>query len=538
MSEINHFLTLSSPHSISSARLDQDHHPLCDRDCDPPPQDKFSREDLQELLSRKDPAIYTHLLQQCGSAKALSAGRLIHSHIASSGKLALTRLANHVMIMYRQCGELEETLTIFNDLKTKNVYSWNIMLGAFADKLQIHHAKKIFDQMPERSIVSWNSMLAAYAQAGHLSAARGIFRAMPRHDVVTWNALASGYRDAGEPRGAVEVYLTMLLDGACRPDRVSFIGALDACGRAGNILCGESIHANAVEAGFALAVSVCTAAVDMYGKCRRADRATAVFDAAPYKSPILWTAMLAAHAAAGDVDAARYLFDGMPYERSVVPWTAMMAGYSQNGHGLDALRLFRTMDLEGVAPNRVTFITVLDACSLVPAFTPGRIVHGEILNRGIPLDVVLGTSLVGMYAQCGHLEYARDLFDSLPVRSLISWNCMISGYARGGHADQCLDLLQSMQIESAASPCRSTIISILFACSHGGALDRGLELWRSMEMDLAIDREFDHYVSLLDLLCRSGKMEFARDVLEGMPYEPDSIAWTTFLGSSSINSGD
>ncbi|EFJ05717.1 hypothetical protein SELMODRAFT_44307, partial [Selaginella moellendorffii] len=341
------------------------------------------------------------------------------------------------------------------------------------------------------SIVSWNSMLAAYAQAGHLSAARGIFRAMPRHDVVTWNALASGYRDAGEPRGAVEVYLTMLLDGACRPDRVSFIGALDACGRAGNILCGESIHANAVEAGFALA------------------------------SPILWTAMLAAHAAAGDVDAARYLFDGMPYERSVVPWTAMMAGYSQNGHGLDALRLFRTMDLEGVAPNRVTFITVLDACSLVPAFTPGRIVHGEILNRGIPLDVVLGTSLVGMYAQCGHLEYARDLFDSLPVRSLISWNCMISGYARGGHADQCLDLLQSMQIESAASPCRSTIISILFACSHGGALDRGLELWRSMEMDLAIDREFDHYVSLLDLLCRSGKMEFARDVLEGMPYEPD-----------------
>ncbi|EFJ32890.1 hypothetical protein SELMODRAFT_84506 [Selaginella moellendorffii] len=352
-------------------------------------------------------------------------------------------------------------------------------------------------------------MLAAYTQAGHLSAARGIFLAMPRHDVVTWNALASGYRDAGEPHGAVEVYLTMLLDGACRPDRVSFIGALDACGRAGNILCGESIHANAVEAGFALAVSVCTAAVDMYGKCRRADRARAVFDAAPYKSAIF-----------------------------VVPWTAMVAGYSQNGHGLDALRLFRTMDLEGVAPNRVTFITVLDACSLVPAFTPGRIVHGEILNRGISLDVVLGTSLVGMYAQCGHLEYARDLFDSLPARSLISWNCMISGYARGGHADQCLDLLQSMQIESAASPCRSTIISILFACSHGGALDRGLELWRSMEMDLAIDREFDHYVSLLDLLCRSGKMEIARDVVEGMPYKPDSIAWTTFLGSSSINGGD
>ena len=47
---------------------------------------------------------------------------------------------------------------------------------------------------------------------------------------------------------------------------------------------------------------------------------------------------------------ARLLFDKMP-EKNMVTWNAMIAGYSQNGHGEEAVRLFRQMELSGLIPN-------------------------------------------------------------------------------------------------------------------------------------------------------------------------------------------
>ena len=41
---------------------------------------------------------------------------------------------------------------------------------------------------------------------------------------------------------------------------------------------------------------------------------------------------------------------------------------------------------------------------------------------------VVGNALVDLYAKCGVLEKAREVFDMLPTRNIVSWNVLIIGY--------------------------------------------------------------------------------------------------------------
>eukprot|EP01018_Ginkgo_biloba_P037264 Gb_00450 [translate_table: standard] len=52
-------------------------------------------------------------------------------------------------------------------------------------------------------------------------------------------------------------------------------------------------------------------------------------------------------------------------------------------------------------------------------------------RSGLELDVIVGISLLDMYAKCGSVEVACHLFDKLSIRDRVLWNVMIAGIARG-----------------------------------------------------------------------------------------------------------
>ncbi|KAH0661030.1 hypothetical protein KY290_026998 [Solanum tuberosum] len=73
---------------------------------------------------------------------------------------------------------------------------------------------------------------------------------------------------------------------------------------------------------------------------------------------------------------------------------------------MKALKLFKLILNSSSHPNHFTFSTVLDACAGYSAILVGNQVFACILKSGFPLDVVLLTSLVDMYAKCGDTEVA------------------------------------------------------------------------------------------------------------------------------------
>jgi pentatricopeptide repeat protein len=65
------------------------------------------------------------------------------------------------------------------------------------------------------------------------------------------------------------------------------------------------------------------------------------------------------------------VFYRMP-TRNVVSWNAMIVGYVKCDQGQRALELYQQLQREGVVPDSVTFVGVLNACASVVALDEGR----------------------------------------------------------------------------------------------------------------------------------------------------------------------
>jgi pentatricopeptide repeat protein len=116
-----------------------------------------------------------------------------------------------------------------------------------------------------------------------------------------------------------------------------------------------------------------------------------------------------------------------------MPWYWGHVKYSQ---GQEALELFQQMQQEGVQPNSVTVVEVLNACASVLALEEGRSVHEQISRSGCECDVFVGNGLVDMYAKCGSLEDAWGVFNKMASQNVITWNAIVGGCAMDAHGKE------------------------------------------------------------------------------------------------------
>ncbi|CAM5999821.1 unnamed protein product [Sphagnum balticum] len=105
------------------------------------------------------------------------------------------------------------------------------------------------------------------------------------------------------------------------------------------------------------------------------------------------------------------------------------------------------MQQEGVQPESVTFVGVLNACVSILALEEGRCVHQQIMQSGLESNVFVGSSLVDMYAKCGRIEDTGNAFKKMPSRDVVSWTAMIFRHVQCREGQKALELFQQMQQE-------------------------------------------------------------------------------------------
>jgi len=118
----------------------------------------------------------------------------------------------------------------------------------------------------------------------------------------------------------------------------------------------------------------------------------------------------------------------------------MILGHVKCGQGQKALELFQQMQQEGVQPDSVTFVGVLNACASLAALKDGRCVHQQIVECGWDSDAFVGNSLVDMYAKCGSMEDAWEVFNKMPFQDMVTWTAMILGDVQCGQGQKALEL--------------------------------------------------------------------------------------------------
>lgn len=101
---------------------------------------------------------------------------------------------------------------------------------------------------------------------------------------------------------------------------------------------------------------------------------------------------------------------------------------AKNSSPVRAVELFSRMRRTGIEPDKFAYPFVVKACGKCGRIGEGRGVHSLALKVGLGSDSYVGNTLVRMYAACGEIGFARQVFDEMRTRDIASWSSMIAGY--------------------------------------------------------------------------------------------------------------
>lgn len=340
----------------------------------------------------------------------------------------------------------------------------------------------------------------ANSESGNLIYAKSVFERINWPSLYIWNSMIKGYSNSESPDEALNMYREMQQKGFA-PDHFTFPFVLKACSLVNGYNSGQCVHNCIVKTGFEVNVYAAAALLQMY-------------------------------AASGDMGAALKVFDDIP-KWNVVAWTSLIAGYISNGRPSEAVMVYKDMELSNVVPNEITMVNVLVACAKCRDIHAGRWVHDRICQMGLDpfslnldFNVILATAIVDMYAKCGWLKTARNLFNKMPHRNLLAWNSIIRAYNQCGQANEALGLFSDMRA-AGFEPDKATFLCLIGACAHLGALVLGQALHayvskRSLNEDTAIG------TALLDMYAKSGDAERAQQIFSELQNK-DLMAWTSLI---------
>ncbi|KAL6291628.1 hypothetical protein ACE6H2_009138 [Prunus campanulata] len=90
-------------------------------------------------------------------------------------------------------------------------------------------------------------------------------------------------------------------------------------------------------------------------------------------------------------------------------------------------------------------------------------------------DIVSTNVCITRYSKCGQLDVARKVFDEMPIRTVVSWNAMVSGYSKWGRFSEALSLVSIMHHGNLRLN-ETTFLTTLSVCARSGSLSEGREL--------------------------------------------------------------
>ncbi|KAL4188479.1 hypothetical protein AMTRI_Chr08g202530 [Amborella trichopoda] len=425
-----------------------------------------------------------------------------------------------LITMYAKCGSLNLAKELFHAIENGDLVAWSAMIYALAHGGHPNEALEFFRKMQNVNLkpnrVTIVSVLPFCAEISALKLGKSIngyvmkvdmgmgldvsigttlsklwFHEMPCKDVVTWNAMVNGYAHIGHAHKAMETFRQMQSVGL-KLDSSTLVGLLPSCALLKAINNGICIHGHAIKLGFESDLRVMNATIDMHAKC-------------------------------GCIGHAEKLFE-TEFLKDEISWNTMIAGYAQNGRPKDA-KLQR---------NLVFIVSIIPAYAQLMALNEGKAIHSFIVKTRFFSSIIVSNSLIGMYSKCGHLGMAREIFDLMPYRDIVSWNAMLSRYAIHGHGQDAIFLF-SQKRENSVLFDDLSLLSVLSACRHEGLVDEGLRIFESTRYENYIEPYLEHHACMVDLLGRAGKIEEAWAFIQRMHMKPDAGVWGALLGACRIH---
>ncbi|KAH7297501.1 hypothetical protein KP509_26G072000 [Ceratopteris richardii] len=293
--------------------------------------------------------------------------------------------------------------------------------------------------------------------------------------------------------------MKMLQSGA-KPNEFSLICILKSCTAINRLHEGRLVHNCVLKEGFNNDKFINCSLLNLYSKC-------------------------------GSIEDAYKVFEGLKH-RNVVAWSSMILGYTEHGLATEGIDLFNQMHFQGVVPNEITFVCVLKACWHLSAVEVGRDVYSYLLKLGLHLDVLVGSSLIDVYAACGKVDDARKVFDSLLEKNVVCWSAIISCHEEHGNYEEALLLYHNMQSEGAHADGFLFVI-ILNVCTNLRALNQG-RIIHSEATKAGLASDLFVGSNLIDMYAKCGQVNDSFAVFDNLSVR-DVVAWSALIEGLTMN---
>lgn len=411
------------------------------------------------------------------------------------------------------------------------------------DNKLVRQAKQLHASLVQSSTVLDNflasKLITFYSTTDCLRQARKVFDQIPYKNTFSWNALLMGYSLNNHPTEALDQFSSFLRSdpdtGCVKPDNFTITCVLKALSAVcTSSLLAKMIHGYVTKNGFDVDVFVGNGLISFYSRC-------------------------------DDMESARGMFEKMS-RRDVVSWNSMIAGYSQGGFHDECKNLYLQMSsLVDFKPDGVTVLSILQSCAQSNDLLFGMEVHRYVIENEIKMDISICNAVIALYAKCGSLDYARELFkemsekDDITYGAIISgymahgfvteaigifrdicnpgisvWNAVISGQVQNNHVEGVLDLVRKMQFAGLKPNC-VTLSSTLPVISYFSNLKGGKEI-HAYAVRNNCDRNIYVATAIIDMYGKLGALLGAQRVF-GQAKGMNVIVWTAII-SASADHGD
>ncbi|KAH7290958.1 hypothetical protein KP509_30G071100 [Ceratopteris richardii] len=481
--------------------------------------------------------MYIVLLKACSMLGDMNRTLVIHTEIMRMNSIRKDPFVGSALIdMYSKIGMLDTAHDVLKELAVRDVVSWTALIAGYANygfceeavgclkamqqegicansttfvccikacrsagfmhQGQETHAEIERLGLPGNGVVLGTSLVDMYCRHGLLHIAQEIFNNLHFRNSVAWTTLIVGHTECGNNLEALKCYEQMLAEGIVA-DNVALICTMKACSSVKDISKGEEIHAEVERRGLIEDPSTGNVLIDMYVRFGFLQKAQEVFDRLQF--------------------------------RSIVSWTTLLAGYTEQSDSDNIYKLLECMQLEEISRDSVALICSLQACCIIGATSIAQEVHSEIERKGLlEKELLVGNTLIDMYSKCGSISRAHEVFTKLPMRDVVSWTSLIEGYAQVGESEDVCRMYEEM-LRDAVEPDPVTFIIILGACGRKGLYKTSELYFESMSKCHGILPSLPHHIRMVGVFCRAGNLEKALAIVQKMPSHPNSVVWHIVL---------
>lgn len=458
-------------------------------------------EAINEYFKRPHPASASFLIPKTSFEHAIK----IYKVLKEQSKLnlfvtnsLLTTMRRKKQINHKLTNELlDNAMELFNSNKERETLkSLDMLMYELSYTGRIRDALLVFRYLKQKNFTFDSRSITNILKCSTISidVALEIFNSISEPDLFHYGCLMKIYTKQNKLDEAIKL-LNRMDEAGIRADNVIYTTLLLACSVEKNLQVGQLIH-NRITKNIN-DIQLLNTLIHMYGQCGNLEQALSTFNAIPIS------------------------------KRNRFTWTCIVDAYIQNcGENENVKRLFDEMKQLGITLDDASVNNLLNTCAEKSNLEIGRFIHKEIKQQN---NIILQNSLIKLYGKCGNLDEALAVFNTIPAKNIITWNCMIAAYINSNNLNHVFELVTQME-RSGVNPDNTTYTSIITACADQLNLNLGRMIHQHMKNNKQFVPDTQVKNSLINMYGKCNSLEDAEKIFNSIDLlNRNSVTWTCMI---------